>query len=68
MHTYRILLLNLGYETGLDGSLRGYLTRSWRYLHTPRAVIDAVHSGFRELIENVRPMSAACLRSTTIQP
>jgi hypothetical protein len=49
------LLLNLGYETGLDGSLSGYLTKSWRYLHTPQSVIASVHAGFQELIASVHP-------------
>jgi endonuclease/exonuclease/phosphatase family metal-dependent hydrolase len=55
MQTHRILLLNLGYETGLDGSIRSYLTQSWRYLHTPQSVIQSVHAGFRTLIQNVQP-------------
>lgn len=55
MHAHRILLLNLGYETGLDGSLRGYLTQSWRYLHTPEYVVQSVRKGFSDLIARVQP-------------
>lgn len=55
MHTHRILLLNLGYETGLDGSLKGYLTQSWRYLHTPENVLRSVREGFQTLIAQVQP-------------
>jgi endonuclease/exonuclease/phosphatase family metal-dependent hydrolase len=55
MHTHRILLLNLGYETGLDGSLKGYLTQSWRYLHTPEHVLMSIREGFQTLIAKVQP-------------
>lgn len=55
MHTHRILLLNLGYGTGLDGSLRSYFTKSWHYLHTPERVLQSIHEGFQMLMATVQP-------------
>ncbi|OGJ59748.1 hypothetical protein A2881_00555 [Candidatus Peribacteria bacterium RIFCSPHIGHO2_01_FULL_55_13] len=55
MHTHRILLLNLGYETGLDGSWRQYLLDSWRYVHTPERVQSRVREEFQSLIQSVQP-------------
>ena len=55
MHTHRILLLNLGYETGLDGSWKQYLLDSWRYVHTPEKVQSRVREEFQSLIKSVQP-------------
>jgi endonuclease/exonuclease/phosphatase family metal-dependent hydrolase len=55
VHQHRILLLNLGYGTGLDGSLQSYLLSGWRYLWTPRRVLRSIDEGFRDLLSRVRP-------------
>lgn len=60
MHTQKILLLNLGYETGLSGSMREYITQSWHYLHTPNQVLQSIHKGFQMLIERTQP-DVCCL-------
>lgn len=51
----KILLYNVGYCTELDGSLKDYFFRSYRYLYTPRRVQSrAVHSLIR-LVETHNP-------------
>lgn len=52
---FRVLLMNLGYGTGLDGSLRSYLTRWYRYLYTPRRIIRTVRRSIYTLLNREHP-------------
>lgn len=52
---FRILLMNLGYATGLDGSMRSYLTQWYRYLYTPRKIIRQVRQSIYNLIHKENP-------------
>lgn len=52
---FRVLLMNLGYGTGLDGSLWGYLTRWYRYLYTPRRIIRTVRRSIYDLLNRENP-------------
>jgi hypothetical protein len=46
----RVLLFNLGYATGIDGSMRSYLLRWYRYIYTPRAIICKVRNSIYALL------------------
>ncbi len=52
---YRVLLMNLGYATGLDGSMRSYLTQWYRYLYTPRWIIRTVRRSIYGLLNRENP-------------
>ncbi|NOS66909.1 MAG: hypothetical protein HOO67_00865 [Candidatus Peribacteraceae bacterium] len=52
---YRVLLMNLGYATGLDGSLRSYLFQWYRYLYTPRKIIRRVRQSIYGLLNRENP-------------
>lgn len=52
---YRVLLMNLGYATGLDGSLWSYLTRWYRYLYTPQWIIRSVRRSLYGLLNREHP-------------
>ena len=52
---FRILLFNVGYATALDGSLRNYLLRFYRYLYTPRRIIRQVRQAIFLLLKKVQP-------------
>ena len=52
---FRVLLMNLGYGTELDGSLWGYLTRWYRYLYTPQRIIREVRRSVYALLNRERP-------------
>lgn len=47
--------MNLGYATGLDGSLRSYLTQWYRYLYTPRWIIRQVRQSLYQLLNREQP-------------
>ncbi len=51
----RILLFNVGYATALDGTLRDYLLRFYRYLYTPRRIIRRVRQAVFHLMQSKKP-------------
>ncbi len=58
MHTpqrFRILLFNVGYATALDGSVRNYFLRFYRYLYTPREIIRRVRRAIYHLLQKEQP-------------
>lgn len=52
---YRILLMNLGYATGIDGSASSYLLRWYRYLYTPRWIIRQIRQSMYQLLHREHP-------------
>lgn len=52
---FRVLLMNLGYATGLDGSFRSYLTQWYRYLYTPQRIIRQVRRSIYTLLNREDP-------------
>lgn len=52
---YRILLYNLGYATGLDGSTMDYILRWYRYLFTPQIIIEKIRRSIYELLHREQP-------------
>lgn len=52
---FRILLFNVGYATALDGSLRNYFLRFYRYLYTPRNIIRRVRMAIYSMLEREKP-------------
>ncbi len=59
MHTakrpFRVLLMNVGYATGLDGSMRSYLLQWYRYLYTPQKIIRKVRQSIYSLLNRENP-------------
>lgn len=51
----KILLLNTGYFSGLDGSLKNYVIHGVRYLHTPERIMSAVEHSVSRLVNLERP-------------
>lgn len=51
----RILLYNVGYGTGLNGSLKSYLLQGYRYLYTPRRIIRQVRQSLYNLLSREKP-------------
>ena len=51
----KVLLLNAGYFTGLDGSLSDYLIHGFRYLYTPDAVMHEVENAVKHLVYTEKP-------------
>lgn len=51
----KVLLLNAGYCSGLDGSYRDYILHSSRYLRTPQSIIAAVEASIGSLINAEQP-------------
>jgi exonuclease III len=51
----RILLYNVGYGTGLDGSVKNYLLRFYRYFYTPRWIIRQVRQSLYNLLNREHP-------------
>lgn len=51
----RILLFNVGYATALDGSLRNYFLRFYRYLYTPQNILRKVRQAIYNLLEREKP-------------
>ncbi len=51
----RILLYNVGYATALDGSMKNYVLRFYRYLYTPRAIIRRVRLALHTLLNAEKP-------------
>ena len=47
--------MNLGYATGLDGSMRSYLTQWYRYIYTPRRIIRQVRQSIYGLMHRENP-------------
>ncbi len=52
---FRVLLMNVGYATGLDGSMRSYLTQWYRYLYTPQRIIRQVRQSIYGLLNRENP-------------
>ena len=55
MATFKILLLNMGYGLGIDGSVKDYAAKWYRYLHCPAGIKDSVLKGIKNLIKNKKP-------------
>ena len=55
MKTYKILLFNVGYCSGLDGSWFDYIFRSHRYLFPPKEVVDGMASYLNQVIYEEGP-------------
>ena len=53
-HT-KILLYNVGYCAGLDGSVRGYVKHFLRYLYTPKKVVQRVLASVDHLVDREKP-------------
>jgi endonuclease/exonuclease/phosphatase (EEP) superfamily protein YafD len=51
----KILLYNVGYYTELDGSVRDYLFRGYRYLYTPKKVVSETLQQLNTLMEQEKP-------------
>lgn len=51
----KLLLLNLGYCSGLDGSMHDYVFHGPRYLHTPSRIAAAVESAVMQLVRTEEP-------------
>lgn len=51
----RILFFNLGYATELDGSLKNYLLKFYRYFYTPRRIIRRVRQAIFGLLTSEQP-------------
>ncbi len=51
----RILLYNVGYATALDGSMRNYVLKSYRYLYTPRRIIRKVRQALYTMLTSEQP-------------
>ena len=47
--------MNVGYGTGIDGSIKSYLLRWYRYLYTPRWVIRQVRQSIYALLNREQP-------------
>lgn len=58
--TLRILLYNVGYCTELDGTMRDYVTKFYRYLYTPRPVVNRAKHSLATLIHDHKP-DVCCL-------
>ncbi len=52
---FRILLYNVGYATDLNGSIRDYILRFYRYIYTPRNVIRRVRTTIYHLLQREQP-------------
>ena len=52
---FRILLFNVGYATALDGSIRDYLLRFYRYVYTPRQIVRKVRMAIYHLMQREQP-------------
>lgn len=55
MKTYKILLFNMGYFSGLDGSTFNYIFKAHRYFFPSKNVIDKVSNGFNKIILTENP-------------
>jgi len=53
MKDFKILLINLGYCTGLDGSIYDYITKFYRFGFLPKKVENGVFRKLKKLIEDV---------------
>ncbi len=51
----KILLYNAAYATGLDGSIRDYFLKFYRYIYTPRDIIRKVRQAIYHLLERESP-------------
>jgi len=52
---FKILLLNLGYCTKLDGSMKDYFTKFYRYPFLPEKIEDEVLSELKAIIKTENP-------------
>jgi hypothetical protein len=51
----KVLLLNLGYCSGLDGSFRDYALHGLRYLHTPERITADIEDALFQLLNREEP-------------
>ncbi len=51
----KILLYNVGYCTELNGSVRDYVLRGYRYLYTPKRVVSETLNQLNTLMEKEQP-------------
>jgi len=51
----KVLLLNLGYLSGLDGSMHDYVCHGARYLHTPAKIAAGVEDAVMQLLTREEP-------------
>lgn len=51
----KVLLLNLGYCSGLDGSMHDYVLHGPRYLHTPARIAAMVENAVLQLVSLEQP-------------
>lgn len=56
----KLLFSNLGYATGISGSLFHHITKAFRHVYQPPAMQRAVLKQFRQIIETERP-DVCCL-------
>jgi len=57
---FKIFLFNMGYGLGLDGSVKNYATRWYRYLHCPRNTRENILKETKKLITANKP-DVCCL-------
>lgn len=52
---FKILLVNLGCCTGMDGSISDYLTKFYRFLFLPKKIENNVVRKLKKIIEKNSP-------------
>lgn len=52
---YKILLLNLGYFSGLNGSLFDYVFKSWRYFFPSKKIVEKASANLQKIIFSENP-------------
>lgn len=55
MKTYKILLFNVGYASGIQGRSVEYLTKGYRYLYGADLLVEEVHKEMDELLLQEKP-------------
>lgn len=67
MTKFKILLLNLGYCTGISGSLKEYIVNSYRYFYLPKEIEKKVLNQLKDIIRNEKPDLICLLEITKSQ-
>jgi len=60
MKRFRILLFNMGYGAGVDGSIQDYIRYGYRFLYTPKEVQKKVLGKIKKIISANKP-NLCCL-------
>ncbi len=60
MKQYKILLSNVGYATGLNGSYKDYFLKFYRYIFRSKSITNTVLKKLKTLIKNEKP-DVCCL-------